>query len=126
MRCHTRSQRETGANIAVLLLGLFSAIAAFRWNPLYGPWLWIFGWGAALLVAMATVVAVAGLRSAHERCENRPTSSDPAGRRPRLVGFALRSCRHGRHPRQPDPLGDGMITEAEERPLPPRRHLVAG
>jgi hypothetical protein len=72
MKCHTRSQRETGANIAALLLGLVSAIAAFRWSPLYGSWLWILGWGAALLVAMATVVAVAGLRSAHERCKHRP------------------------------------------------------
>jgi fatty acid desaturase len=71
MRCDTRSQRETDANIVALLLVLVSGIAAFRWNPLYGPWLWILGWGAALLVAMVTVVAVAGLRSAHERCKHR-------------------------------------------------------
>lgn len=72
MRCHTCSQLETGANIAALLLPLVSSIAAIRWNPLYGPLLWILGWVAALLVAMATAVAVAGLRSAHERCKSRP------------------------------------------------------
>jgi membrane-bound metal-dependent hydrolase YbcI (DUF457 family) len=72
MRCHTRSHRETGANIAALLLGLVSAIAAFRWSPLYGPGLWILGWGAALLIALAVVVAAAVVRSAHERCKHRP------------------------------------------------------
>jgi hypothetical protein len=72
MRCHTSSQRETGANIAALLLGLFSAIAAYEWSPLYGPWLWALGWGAALLIALAVVVAAAVVRSAHERCNHRP------------------------------------------------------
>jgi hypothetical protein len=72
MRCATGSQREAGAHIAALVLALLSAIAAFRWSPLYGPWLWILGWGTAPPAAITAVVAIAGLRSATERCKHRP------------------------------------------------------
>ncbi len=53
---------------ALLLAATATGLAAYVWNPIFGPALWIYGWSLALVAAVVLSVAVAAGKWTSRHC----------------------------------------------------------
>jgi hypothetical protein len=56
MTASAPDRTELCVNGGGLAIALLSALAAFVWNPLYGPYLWALAAGAVVLTAIVAIV----------------------------------------------------------------------